>query len=108
MRKILCVLLVATTSVFATGTASAPAVSGAAKPAPLNLSTGKPANNPTKNPKCDAARTQIKANHEKIIAAFKSENACQLGKLQLQNRKIIKDNIDCFPQMKAQMARGQF
>jgi len=46
---------------------------------------------------CQDARDLVKKNHHKIRKAFANNDANTIGKLELQNRDIIRENMECFP-----------
>lgn len=56
---------------------------------------------------CDDIRDLVENNHQNIKKAFANNDANTIGKLELENRAIIKSNMECFPKMKERMAEWE-
>lgn len=48
---------------------------------------------------CSQAKILLKSNHKKIEQAFADNDANMIGNLELQNRNIVRSNMQCFPKL---------
>jgi len=52
---------------------------------------------------CQALRAQVKSSRQALKQAFKANDACKIGKIELANHALIKSNLACFPKIKEKM-----
>lgn len=46
---------------------------------------------------CQQVRQQMRQNHQAIDVAYHKNDACQMGKLMMQNRQAFESHPACFP-----------
>ncbi len=56
---------------------------------------------------CTQIRKQVKENHDGIDKAYHTNDSCTMGKLMIQNRKMIESNMACFPKLEQLMEQRQ-
>lgn len=56
---------------------------------------------------CQQVRQQMRQNHQAIDVAYHKNDACQMGKLMMQNRQAFESHPACFPKTNKMMKKMQ-
>lgn len=56
---------------------------------------------------CQQVRQQMRKNHQAIDVAYHKNDACQMGKLMMQNRQAFESYPACFPKANKMMKKMQ-